>query len=84
MCSLGVTRLHILSTSSVCPFLAGHEFDEEWSWLAADEEVGQYILVHIHVCENAYLFRPVILRLFHTAIDIYIYIFFFNSLFMVS
>ena len=24
-------------------FIAGHEFGEECSWLAADEEVGQYI-----------------------------------------
>ena len=51
------TWLHILvstqmlSTSSVL-----FEFDEEWTWLAADEEVGQYILVRIHVHENAYLF----------------------------
>ena len=35
-------------------FLAGHEFGEECSWLAADEEVGQYIHVHINVYENAY------------------------------
>lgn len=23
--------------------LAGHEFGEEWSWVSAEEEVGQYI-----------------------------------------
>ncbi|KAF3854130.1 hypothetical protein F7725_022185 [Dissostichus mawsoni] len=28
--------------------ISSHEFGEEWSWLAADEEVEQYILVHIH------------------------------------
>ncbi|KAF3842700.1 hypothetical protein F7725_001549 [Dissostichus mawsoni] len=28
---------------------SSHEFGEEWSWLAAGEEVEQYILVHIHL-----------------------------------
>ena len=44
------TWLHILVTQytdteyKFCLlFLAGHEFGDECSWLAADEEVGQYI-----------------------------------------
>ena len=65
-------------------FLAGHKFGEEWSWLAVDEEVGQCILVHIYVYENAYLFRPVILKLFHTFFLFSIYGFIMTELLLIQ
>ena len=33
-------------------FLAGHEFVEECTWLAADEEVGQYIYIALNITKN--------------------------------
>ena len=61
----------MLSTSSVCCFLQVMNLMRSGAgWL-------QHILVHTRIYENAYLFSPVILRLFHTAMDIC----FFNSLY---
>ena len=33
-------------------FLAGHEFVEECSWLAADKEVEQYIYIALNITMN--------------------------------